>query len=396
MNDEALKILKSALRDSRITSQEDSEQWTALQKIRAIDKLIKVYTIEFEEMLEKYELLESEWNLLKPQIREALSKWNELEPKIETAIHEWDTLKPMVEQVMNLWAELYPTITALLSEWEELKPEIESALSEWGDFKPQVQTIINDWQTIQPQWIYIKNEWDDVKRQIQSLFNDWEEMQTEFTNMITSWSNIQTEWNGYQDTWSTMQEQWTGIKNEWQQILITWEDMYDIIANFENMIRNISLSRKSIIYYDENDMNTYKHIKNDGGPGFKSNRVEVNIKQCTSNHVIERLMGIPLSELEFVVYYNNNTDEHSQIDISEIIGGLTSPTTKFYPEKLSGIRFECSVIDNVVTLVITMEDMKGKTAIRRTTQILSGNYNIADVTVRIRADNGNWFVYSRY
>lgn len=390
MNDEALKILKSALRDTRITSQEDSEQWTALQKIRAIDKLIKVYTLEFEEMLEKYEELESEWNLLKPQIQEALSKWNELEPKIETAIDEWDTFKPMIEELMDLWSELYPTITALLSEWEELKPEIESALSEWDDFKPQVQTIINDWQTIQPQWIYIKNEWDDVKAQIQSLFDDWEEMQEQFSSMMSSWSNIQTTWTGYQSTWSTMQTQWSSMQDTWSGIINTWDDIYLVIMTFENMIRNISLNRISLQYVGEGT-----HTFLSGGSAFVTNRIELYIKEVNVT-TVKPVMTEHFTALSFTITYDDNTT--SYIDISEIIAGTNYPTTTFYPSKLSCIKFECHVVENVSMLTISFEDMKGQCAVRRTVDILSSSKQIknASITMAGSGGTGRWLLYGRY
>lgn len=143
------KILEYKVKDGRITSQTDKEQWTCLQKIIAINKLIVDYHNAFVELRESYQDLLDRYNVIN-------AEWNVLKTDMEAIASEWTQFKPLVNQIINLWEN---TITPTFEEWTTL-------MNNWGNTMNGYASTMADYQQtmmgISQSFQNIENEWSAI------------------------------------------------------------------------------------------------------------------------------------------------------------------------------------------------------------------------------------------
>ncbi len=143
------KILEYKVKDGRITSQSDKEQWTCLQKIIAINKLIVDYHNAFVELRESYQDLLDRYNVIN-------AKWDVLKTDMEAIASEWTQFKPLVNQIINLWEN---TITPTFEEWTTL-------MNNWGNTMNGYASTMADYQQtmmeISQSFQNIENEWSAI------------------------------------------------------------------------------------------------------------------------------------------------------------------------------------------------------------------------------------------
>ena len=143
------KILEYKVKDGRVTSQSDKEQWTCLQKIIAINKLIVDYHNAFVELKESYQDLLDRYNVIN-------AEWDVLKTDMEAIANEWKQFKPLVNQIINLWEN---TITPTFEEWTTL-------MNNWGNTMNGYATTMADYQQtmieISQSFQNIENEWNAI------------------------------------------------------------------------------------------------------------------------------------------------------------------------------------------------------------------------------------------
>lgn len=143
------KILEYKVKDGRVTSQSDKEQWTCLQKIIAINKLIVDYHNAFVELRESYQDLLDRYNVIN-------SEWDVLKTDMEAIASEWTQFKPLVNQIINLWEN---TITPTFEEWTTL-------MNNWGNTMNGYASTMADYQQtmmeISQSFQNIENEWSAI------------------------------------------------------------------------------------------------------------------------------------------------------------------------------------------------------------------------------------------
>lgn len=143
------KILEYKVKDGRITSQSDKEQWTCLQKIIAINKLIVDYHNAFVELRESYQDLLDRYNVMN-------AEWDVLKTDMEAIATEWTQFKPLVNQIINLWEN---TITPTFEEWTTL-------MNNWGNTMNGYASTMADYQQtmmeISQSFQNIENEWSAI------------------------------------------------------------------------------------------------------------------------------------------------------------------------------------------------------------------------------------------
>lgn len=143
------KILEYKVKDGRVTSQSDKEQWTCLQKIIAINKLIVDYHNAFVELRESYQDLLDRYNVIN-------AEWDVLKTDMEAIATEWTQFKPLVNQIINLWEN---TITPTFEEWTTL-------MNNWGNtMNGYASTMAGYQQTmmeISQSFQNIENEWSAI------------------------------------------------------------------------------------------------------------------------------------------------------------------------------------------------------------------------------------------
>lgn len=143
------KILEYKVKDGRITSQSDKEQWTCLQKIIAINKLIVDYHNAFVELRESYQDLLDRYNVIS-------AEWDVLKTDMEAIATEWTQFKPLVNQIINLWEN---TITPTFEEWTTL-------MNNWGNTMNGYASTMADYQQtmmeISQSFQNIENEWSAI------------------------------------------------------------------------------------------------------------------------------------------------------------------------------------------------------------------------------------------
>lgn len=143
------KILEYKVKDGRMTSQSDKEQWTCLQKIIAINKLIVDYHNAFVELRESYQNLLDRYNVIS-------AEWDVLKTDMEAIATEWTQFKPLVNQIINLWEN---TITPTFEEWTTL-------MNNWGNTMNGYASTMADYQQtmmeISQSFQNIENEWSAI------------------------------------------------------------------------------------------------------------------------------------------------------------------------------------------------------------------------------------------
>lgn len=143
------KILEYKVKDGRVTSQSDKEQWTCLQKIIAINKLIVDYHNAFVELKESYQDLLDRYNVIN-------AEWDVLKTDMEAIANEWTQFKPLVNQIINLWEN---TITPTFEEWTTL-------MNNWGNTMNGYASTMADYQQtmmeISQSFQNIENEWNAI------------------------------------------------------------------------------------------------------------------------------------------------------------------------------------------------------------------------------------------
>lgn len=143
------KILEYKVKDGRVTSQSDKEQWTCLQKIIAINKLIVDYHNAFVELRESYQDLLDRYNVIS-------AEWDVLKTDMEAIATEWTQFKPLVNQIINLWEN---TITPTFEEWTTL-------MNNWGNTMNGYASTMADYQQtmmeISQSFQNIENEWNAI------------------------------------------------------------------------------------------------------------------------------------------------------------------------------------------------------------------------------------------
>lgn len=143
------KILEYKVKDGRVTSQSDKEQWTCLQKIIAINKLIVDYHNAFVELRESYQDLLDRYNVIN-------AEWDVLKTDMEAIANEWKQFKPLVNQIINLWEN---TITPTFEEWTTL-------MNNWGNTMNGYASTMADYQQtmmeISQSFQNIENEWNAI------------------------------------------------------------------------------------------------------------------------------------------------------------------------------------------------------------------------------------------
>lgn len=143
------KILEYKVKDGRVTSQSDKEQWTCLQKIIAINKLIVDYHNAFVELKESYQNLLDRYNVIN-------AEWDVLKTDMEAIANEWKQFKPLVNQIINLWEN---TITPTFEEWTTL-------MNNWGNTMNGYASTMADYQQtmmeISQSFQNIENEWNAI------------------------------------------------------------------------------------------------------------------------------------------------------------------------------------------------------------------------------------------
>lgn len=140
------KILEYKVKDGRVTSQSDKEQWTCLQKIIAINKLIVDYHNAFVELRESYQDLLDRYNVIN-------AEWGVLKTDMEAIATEWTQFKPLVNQVINLWEN---TITPTFEEWTTLMNNWGNTMngyaSTMADYQQTMMEISQSFQNIESEW----------------------------------------------------------------------------------------------------------------------------------------------------------------------------------------------------------------------------------------------------
>lgn len=143
------KILEYKVKDGRVTSQSDKEQWTCLQKIIAINKMIVDYHNAFVELRESYQDLLDRYNVIN-------AEWGVLKTDMEAIATEWTQFKPLVNQIINLWEN---TITPTFEEWTTL-------MNNWGNTMNGYASSMADYQQtmmeISQSFQNIENEWSAI------------------------------------------------------------------------------------------------------------------------------------------------------------------------------------------------------------------------------------------
>lgn len=140
------KILEYKVKDGRVTSQSDKEQWTCLQKIIAINKLIVDYHNAFVELKESYQDLLDRYN-------EINAEWDVLKTDMEAIASEWTQFKPLVQQIINLWEN---TITPTFEEWTTLMNNWGNTMNGYSDtmadYEQQMMNIQQEFNEIETAW----------------------------------------------------------------------------------------------------------------------------------------------------------------------------------------------------------------------------------------------------
>lgn len=140
------KILSYKVKDGRVTSQSDKEQWTCLQKIIAINKLIVDYHNAFVELKESYQDLLDRYN-------EINAEWDILKTDMEAIATEWTQFKPLVQQIINLWEN---TITPTFEEWTTLMNNWGNTMNGYSDtmadYEQQMMNIQQEFNEIETAW----------------------------------------------------------------------------------------------------------------------------------------------------------------------------------------------------------------------------------------------------
>lgn len=140
------KILEYKVKDGRVTSQSDKEQWTCLQKIIAINKLIVDYHNAFVELRESYQDLLDRYNVIN-------AEWDVLKTDMEAIATEWTQFKPLVNQIINLWEN---TITPTFEEWTTLMNNWSNTMngyaSTMADYQQTMMEISQSFQNIENEW----------------------------------------------------------------------------------------------------------------------------------------------------------------------------------------------------------------------------------------------------
>ena len=140
------KILEYKVKDGRVTSQSDKEQWTCLQKIIAINKLIVDYHNAFVELRESYQDLLDRYNVIN-------AEWDVLKTDMEAIATEWTQFKPLVNQIINLWEN---TITPTFEEWTTLMNNWGNTMngyaSTMADYQQTMMEISQSFQNIESEW----------------------------------------------------------------------------------------------------------------------------------------------------------------------------------------------------------------------------------------------------
>lgn len=151
------KILEYKVKDGRITSQSDKEQWTCLQKIIAINKLIVDYHNAFVELRESYQDLLDRYNVIN-------AEWDVLKTDMEAIASEWTQFKPLVNQIINLWEN---TITPTFEEWTTL-------MNNWGNTMNGYASTMADYEqqmnNIQQEFNNIETEWGNITLAVKGNF----------------------------------------------------------------------------------------------------------------------------------------------------------------------------------------------------------------------------------
>lgn len=151
------KILEYKVKDGRITSQSDKEQWTCLQKIIAINKLIVDYHNAFVELRESYQDLLDRYNVIN-------AEWDVLKTDMEAIASEWSQFKPLVNQIINLWEN---TITPTFEEWTTL-------MNNWGNTMNGYASTMADYEqqmnNIQQEFNNIETEWGNITLAVKGNF----------------------------------------------------------------------------------------------------------------------------------------------------------------------------------------------------------------------------------
>ena len=168
------KILEYKVKDGRVTSQSDKEQWTCLQKIIAINKLIVDYHNAFVELRESYQDLLDRYNVIN-------AEWDVLKTDMEAIATEWTQFKPLVNQIINLWEN---TITPTFEEWTTL-------MNNWGNTMNGYASTMADYQQtmmeISQSFQNIENEWSAITLAVRGNY--------EIENVTTSGSTTNKDYN---------------------------------------------------------------------------------------------------------------------------------------------------------------------------------------------------------
>lgn len=128
-------ILNRRIIKGRVTSQGDLEQWTCLQKIIAIDKLIRAYAIafktyadEFQETQDSFIALLEDWDSFREEIRNDYG----------LLVDEWSEYKTSTTEDFNVY---YNNLNSMVDELEAL---IEEVRTQYGTL-PEDVTKINEY-----------------------------------------------------------------------------------------------------------------------------------------------------------------------------------------------------------------------------------------------------------
>lgn len=174
------KILEYKVKDGRVTSQSDKEQWTCLQKIIAINKLIVDYHNAFIELKESYQDMLDRYNVIN-------AEWDSLKTDMEAIANEWKQFKPLVNQIINLWEN---TITPTFEEWTTL-------MNNWGNTMNGYATTMDDYQQtmteISQSFQNIENEWNAITLAVRGNY------EIEYISLTTTSKNVTYNIDDYND-----------------------------------------------------------------------------------------------------------------------------------------------------------------------------------------------------
>lgn len=151
------KILEYKVKDGRITSQSDKEQWTCLQKIIAINKLIVDYHNAFVELRESYQDLLDRYNVIN-------AEWDVLKTDMEAIATEWTQFKPLVNQIINLWEN---TITPTFEEWTTLMNNWGNTMNGYASTMAKYEQQMNN---IQQEFNEIETDWGNITLAVKGNF----------------------------------------------------------------------------------------------------------------------------------------------------------------------------------------------------------------------------------